>query len=44
MASVTFQIPSDSSFVGPWEVYARAEIYGLVLLDTLVFAVESPQG
>jgi len=44
MASVTFRIPPDASFVGQWEVYARADVYGLVLLDTLVFAVELPQG
>jgi hypothetical protein len=44
VASVTFQIPPDASFVGQWEVYARADVYGLVLLDTLVFAVEQPQG
>jgi hypothetical protein len=44
MASVTFAIPQDPSFIGQWEVYARTDVYGLVLLDTLVFAVEQPQG
>jgi uncharacterized protein YfaS (alpha-2-macroglobulin family) len=44
MTSVSFRIPSVSSFVGQWEVYARSDVYGLVLLDTLVFAVEAPQG
>jgi hypothetical protein len=43
MASVSFTIPSDASFVGPWEVYARLDDDGIVLLDTLVFAVNQPQ-
>lgn len=44
MASVFFSIPSDASFAGPWEVYARVQDGGMVLLDTLVFAAEQPQG
>lgn len=42
IASVSFQIPTDLSLVGPWEVYARTEFYGSVLLDTLVFVAEQP--
>jgi hypothetical protein len=44
VASVSFGIPSDPMFVGPWEVYARLHDGGIVLLDTLVFAVNQPQG
>ena len=44
IASVSFRVPPDPSFVGPWEVYARLDNGGMVLLDTLVFAVEQPQG
>jgi len=44
VASVLFRVPEDPSFVGQWEVYARTEVYGQVLLDTLVFAAEQTQG
>lgn len=44
VASVLFSVPQDPSFVGQWEVYARTEVYGQVLLDTLVFAAEQTQG
>jgi len=44
VASVLFSVPQDPSFAGQWEVYARTEFYGQVLLDTLVFAVEQTQG
>jgi hypothetical protein len=44
MASVTFMIPPDPSFIGQWEVYARTDVFGLVLLDTLVFVAEQPLG
>lgn len=42
IATTTFRIPLDSSFSGPWEVYARVADGGMVLLDTLVFTVMQP--
>jgi hypothetical protein len=44
IATVSFGIPSDASFAGPWEVYARIDDGVIVLLDTLVFEAELPQG
>jgi hypothetical protein len=44
VASVLFSVPQDPSFAGQWEVYARTQFYGQVLLDTLVFAAEQTQG
>ena len=35
IATAVFRIPPDESFVGIWEIYARAEYNGTVLLDTL---------
>jgi len=43
IATAVFRIPADSSFVGIWEVYARAEFNETVLLDTVTFKCE-PQG
>jgi hypothetical protein len=40
IATVTFRIPLDVSFVGTFEVYARAEYNDAVLLDTLTFKCE----
>ena len=37
MVNVTIRIPPDPAYVGTFEVYARAQYYGIVLLDTLTF-------
>ncbi|MGD0495418.1 MAG: hypothetical protein ABSB28_05190 [Candidatus Bathyarchaeia archaeon] len=38
IVNVTFRVPPDPAYVGTFEVYARAQYYGIVLLDTLTFA------
>ena len=40
IATIDFRIPLPESFVGTWEVYARAEYNDIVLLDTLTFRCE----
>jgi hypothetical protein len=37
IVNVTFRVPPDPAYVGTFEVYARAQYYGIVLLDTLTF-------
>ncbi|MGA3192118.1 MAG: hypothetical protein ABSD73_06350 [Candidatus Bathyarchaeia archaeon] len=37
MVNVTIRVPPDPTYVGTFEVYARTQYYGIVLLDTLTF-------
>lgn len=37
IVNVTIRVPPDPAYVGTFEVYARAQYYGIVLLDTLTF-------
>jgi hypothetical protein len=37
IANVTIRVPPDAAYVGTFEVYARAQHYEIVLLDTLTF-------
>jgi len=37
IVSVTIRVPPDPAYIGTFEVYARTQYYGIVLLDTLTF-------
>lgn len=37
IVNVTIRVPPDPAYLGTFEVYARAQYYGIVLLDTLTF-------
>jgi hypothetical protein len=37
IVSVTIRVPPDPAYIGTFEVYASAQYYGIVLLDTLTF-------
>jgi hypothetical protein len=39
IASYTFRIPNDTAYVGTYQVYANANINGLIISDTLTFEV-----